>query len=79
MEATLKFTTNINLTVKELTALVKQLPKKERLKLVSILQMEDEEPAPSKEQLLGQLKEDIIALKNGTLKTRPLKDLLDEL
>jgi len=41
--------------------------------------MEDEEPVPSKEQLLDWLKEDVIALKNGTLKTRPLKDLLDEL
>ncbi|MCY7350184.1 MAG: hypothetical protein LH606_05900 [Cytophagaceae bacterium] len=37
----------------------------------------DEEP--TKEQILADLKQSLIELRNGTLKTRPLKELLDEL
>ncbi|SDE24480.1 hypothetical protein SAMN04487996_104149 [Dyadobacter soli] len=39
--------------------------------------IEDEEP--TKEQILADLKEDLVALKNGTLETRPVKDILNEL
>ncbi|MCU0339612.1 MAG: hypothetical protein MUE30_06995, partial [Spirosomaceae bacterium] len=37
------------------------------------------EKEPTKEEILRQLGEDYRALQNGTLQTRPLKDLLDEL
>lgn len=39
--------------------------------------VEDEEP--TKEQILANLKEDLIALKNGALKTHSIEDVLDEL
>jgi len=34
---------------------------------------------PSKAEILNNLKQDYIALKAGTLKTRPLQDILNEL
>lgn len=34
---------------------------------------------PTKEQTLADLKQSLIELKNGTLKTRPAKEFLDEL
>ena len=39
----------------------------------------EEEEAPSKAQILRELKEDYVALKNGTLKTRPVAEFLAEL
>ncbi len=41
-------------------------------------EQEDDE-VPTKAQILQQLGEDFRALQNGTLKTRPLKEVLDEL
>ncbi len=38
-----------------------------------------DDDAPTKEEILRQIKEDYIALKKGTLKTRPLTDILDEI
>lgn len=76
METTLHFNTTIKLSLSQLIALVKQLPKKEQQKLVEVLAEDDE---PTKEQILEQIKSDYTALKNGTLKTRPLKDVLNEL
>ena len=35
--------------------------------------------APTKEEILRQIKEDYIALKKGTLKTRPFADFMAEL
>ncbi len=67
---------SIPLTFKQIVGLVKQLPKSKQAKLVSLIQDDDE---PSKEQILQNLKEDYIALQKGTLKTRPLKDVLNEL
>ncbi len=67
---------NIPLTFKQIVGLVKQLPKSKQDKLVTLIQNDDE---PSKEQILQNLKEDYIALQNGTLKTRSLKDVLNEL
>jgi hypothetical protein len=57
--------------------MARQLPGKERLQLISLLQME--ELPPTKEEFLDQLKEDYKRLKNGTLKTTPLKDFLHEI
>lgn len=38
-----------------------------------------DENAPTKEEILRQIQEDYIALKKGTLKTRPLTDIMAEL
>ena len=73
METTLNF--QIPLTFNQLAEMLRQLPKAERSRLVSVLQEEE----TSKEQILAELKEDYIALKKGTLKTRPLKDVLNEI
>jgi hypothetical protein len=74
MEATLNV--NISLSINQLADMIRQLPKRERSKLDTLLQ---EEAEPSKEQILSQLKDDYIALQKGTLKTRPAKEFLAEL
>ena len=75
MATTLQF--NIPLTTIQLADLIrKQLPKEEQLQLVRMLQEEQE---PTKETILSNLREDLTALKNGTLKTRPISDLLNEI
>ena len=76
METTLHFDTSVSLS-KLAQILKEQLPARDRQILADLLQ-EDEE-APSKEEILSRLKEDYIALQNGTLKTRSLKDVLNEL
>ena len=38
----------------------------------------EEEPEITSNEILENLKQDLIALKKGTLKTRPLKELLNE-
>jgi len=50
----------------------------QRADLAKLIQA-DEDIEPSTAQILSNLKADYNALQNGTLKTRPLKDLLDEL
>jgi hypothetical protein len=50
----------------------------QRAELAELIQKE-EEGERTKEQIINDLKEDYIALQKGTLKTRPLKDILDEL
>ncbi|WP_439580936.1 hypothetical protein [Dyadobacter bucti] len=78
METTLNF--NLHLTFKQLAELVRQLPRAEREKLVSVLQettYDDQEPSKSK--IFEDFKEDYVALQNGTLNTRPIKDILNEL
>jgi hypothetical protein len=79
MEAVLNF--NIPLSITELGSLLRQqLSPNERTQLARLLQTEpEEEDGPSKAEILENLKADLIALKNGTLKTRPLKDLLNEI
>ena len=66
---------NIPLTFNQIVGLVKQLPRSKQEKLVSLIK----EEATTKEQILHNLKEDYIALQKGTLITRPLKDVLNEL
>ena len=78
METTLNF--NLHLTFNQLTELVRQLPRAEREKLVSVLQettYDDQESSKSK--IFEDFKEDYVALQNGTLKTRPIKVILNEL
>ncbi|HEV7379064.1 MAG TPA: hypothetical protein VGN64_04675 [Dyadobacter sp.] len=76
METTLHFDTSISLT-KLAQILREQLPANDRRTLANLLQ--EEEGDPFKQEILSRLKEDYIALQNGTLKTRSLKDVLDEL
>ncbi len=49
-----------------------------RLKVKYEEQVIDDDP-PSKEEISRQIKEDYIALKKGTLKTRPLMDILNKI
>jgi len=71
---------NIPLSFHQLLDLVRQLPRPEREKLVTVIQEENlDEDEPTKAQILENLKQDYIALKNGTLKTRPIEDILNEL
>jgi hypothetical protein len=76
MEAILH-TPSTDVSLSQLAQLIReQFPAKEREQLANLIQYD---AAPTKEQLLNQLKEDYIALQKGTLKTRPLKDVLNEL
>lgn len=78
MENTINF--NIPLSFQQLVDPVRQLPRPEREKLVTVIQKEQlDEDEPTKAQILENLREDYIALKEGTLKTYPLKDVLNEL
>ncbi|MET7256527.1 hypothetical protein [Dyadobacter fermentans] len=71
---------NIPLSFEQLLGLIRQLSRREQAELVSVLREEIvENDEPSKEQILADLKEDLIAFKNGTLKTRPIEDILNEL
>lgn len=77
MNATVQL--SIPLTINQLADLIRaQLPKEERLKLVSLLQI-DEEMEPTNEQIVSDFRSDYRALKTGMLKTRPAKEFLDEL
>jgi hypothetical protein len=77
MENTINFT--IPLSFQQLLDLVRQLPRQEREKLVTVIQDEQLEGEPTKAEILENLKQDYIALKAGTLKTRPIQDILNEL
>jgi hypothetical protein len=78
MENTINFT--IPLSFQQLVDLVRQLPRQEREKLVTVIQDEQlDEDEPTKAEILENLKQDYIALKAGTLKTRPIEDILNEL
>jgi hypothetical protein len=78
MEAVLNI--NIPLSITELSSLLRQqLSPNERTQLARLIQAETDDDGPSKAEILENLKADYIALKNGTLKTRPLKDLLNEI
>ena len=71
---------NSSLSINQLALqLRQQLSFKERTKLVKLLETENEDKEPTTEEILKNLKEDYIALQKGMLKTRPLKDVLNEL
>ena len=77
MEARIQITASLSLS--ELASQIRaRFNKKQREKLAILIQKE-EENEPDTEQILSDLKEDYIALQKGTLKTRPLKDILNEL
>ncbi len=77
----MEVTLNIPLTVPQLADLIRhQLSRTEQLRLASLLQTDEEiDKEPTKQEILDSLRADFIALKKGTLKTRPLRDVLDEI
>ncbi|MEI7581444.1 hypothetical protein [Runella sp.] len=83
MEANLNF--NIPLSINELAQLIReQLPASDRLKLAQLLGADEPEAndEPSQEQLVAEIKQAVHELnlvKQGKMKARPVKELLDEL
>ncbi len=76
METTL----NIPLTVSQLATLLRQqLPKKDRQKLISLLQDEEELTKTELKAEIRQAVQEVNLIKKGKLKARPIQDLLDEL
>ena len=76
METTL----NIPLTVSQLATLLRQqLPKKDRQKLISLLQDEEELTKAELKVEIRQAVQEVNLIKKGKLKARPIQDLLDEL
>jgi hypothetical protein len=77
MEATLNFSTNIQLTLSQLAELAKQLPQKDRAKLALMI-IEEEEPM-SKVELKAKIKEGLQDAKlhrEGKIKLRTLTEFL---
>ena len=83
MEANLNF--NIPLSINELAQLIReQLPASDRLKLAQLLGADEPEANDelSQEQLVAEIKQAVHELnlvKQGKMKARPVKELLDEL
>lgn len=86
MEATLNF--HIPLSIDKLADLIKeQLPAQERLKLDQRLTDEhntskEEDDEPTREQFIEEIKQavrEVNLIKKGKMKSRPVKELLDEL
>jgi Mg/Co/Ni transporter MgtE len=77
MKTSVKIKKEIKLSFDDLVKAVKKLPKKERKRLFSMVEQKEDEP--TKEQILQDLREDLIALKNGTLETITVEEFLDEL
>lgn len=79
METVTHLTADITLTFSQLAELVLQLPKPERLRLVSILQDVDE---PSKEQILQDIREaieEVNLAKQGKIKLKSAREFINEL
>ena len=78
MEATLNFSTNIQLTLSQLVELARQLPQKDRAKLASMI-IEADEPTMSKAELKAKIKEGLQDAKlhrEGKIKLRTLTEFL---
>jgi hypothetical protein len=78
MEATLNFSTNIQLTLSQLVELARQLPQKDRAKLASMI-IEADEPTMSKAELKTKIKEGLQDAKlhrEGKIKLRTLTEFL---
>ncbi|QRR03332.1 hypothetical protein [Dyadobacter sandarakinus] len=77
MKTTLQLDTKIRLSVSQLTELAKQLPKKERIKLASVLVGDDD--SMSKTELLSKIRlglEEVRKHENGEVVLPTLKDFL---
>ena len=81
MEATLNFSTNIQLTLSQLVELARQLPQKDRAKLAAMI-IEADEPTVSKTELKAQIKEGLQDAKlhrEGKIKLRTLAEFLADI
>ena len=81
MEATLNFSTNIQLTLSQLVELARQLPQKDRAKLAAMI-IEADEPTMSKTELKAQIKEGLQDAKlhrEGKIKLRTLTEFLADI
>ncbi|WP_041340137.1 hypothetical protein [Runella slithyformis] len=79
MKTVAHLTTDITLTFNQVAELARQLPKSDRLRLVTLLQKYDE---PTKEQLLQDLREaidEVNLAKEGKVKLKSARDFIDEL
>jgi hypothetical protein len=74
----MKTTINLPITFGQLVDMARQLPTAQQDLLIEQLRA-DQEPAATKEELLNQLATDYRLLQQGKLKTRPLKDIINEL
>jgi hypothetical protein len=82
MKAVLSVNTNIQLNFNQIINLVKQLPKKQKAKLVSILAVEDHEEEITKAELVARIREgleEVKLYKEGKIKLQSARELLDEL
>ncbi|WP_435355062.1 hypothetical protein [Emticicia sp. SJ17W-69] len=82
MKAVANINTNIQLTFSQITDIAKQLPKKQKAKLVSILVKErEEEEEMTKAELVARIKEgleEVKLYKEGKIKLRTLKEFLED-
>lgn len=79
MEATLNFSTNIQLTLSQLAELAKQLPQKDRAKLALMIIEEDEPMSKVEVELKAKIKEGLQDAKlhrEGKIKLRTLTEFL---
>jgi hypothetical protein len=84
MKTLLTVNTNVQLTFGQLAALAKQLPKKQKAKLVSILvnESEEEEEEMTKAELVARIREgleEVKLYKQGKITFQSAEDLLNEL
>lgn len=81
MATAVQLNTSIKLNFRQITDLAKQLPKKEKAKLASILE-EDIEPIKTKAEIINDIKEaleEVKLYKAGKIKLRTLDEFLDEI
>ena len=82
MKAIININANVQLTFHQITDIAKQLPKKQKAKLVSILVKENEEEEISKAEIIAKIKEgleEVKLYKQGKIKLQPLREFLEEL
>lgn len=82
MKAVLSINTNIQLNFNQIINLAKQLPKRQKAKLVTILATESSEEEMTKDELVARIKEGLAEVKlykEGKMKFQSARELLDEL
>ena len=82
MRAVLNVSTNIQLNFNQIANLAKQLPRKQKAKLATILAKETAEEEITKAELVARIKEgleEVKIYKEGKIKFQSARELLDEL
>ena len=82
MRAVLNVNTNIQLNFNQIANLAKQLPKKQKAKLATILAKETDEEEITKAELVARIKEgleEVKLYKEGKIKFQSARELLNEL